>query len=58
VTQVPLAPARQDGRVNAAQPSLFGSVDEAAERLAGVGYLASTAVADQSPAALCVSADA
>jgi MoxR-like ATPase len=31
--------------VNAAQPSLFGSVDEVAERLAGVGYLASTAVA-------------
>jgi MoxR-like ATPase len=27
------------------QPALFGSVDEVAERLAGVGYLASTAVA-------------
>src|SRR5688500_9577598 len=38
-------PARHDGRVNAPQPPLFGSVDEVAERLAGVGYLASTAVA-------------
>jgi MoxR-like ATPase len=31
--------------VNVPQPALFGSVDEVAERLAGVGYLASTAVA-------------
>src|SRR5437763_15232392 len=37
--------ARHDGRVNVPQPALFGSVDEVAERLAGVGYLASTAVA-------------
>ena len=32
-------------RVNAPQPPLFGSVPDAAQRLAGVGYLASTAVA-------------
>jgi MoxR-like ATPase len=38
-------PAGHDGRVNVPQPVLFGSVDEVAERLAGVGYLASTAVA-------------
>jgi MoxR-like ATPase len=31
--------------VSSPQPPLFGSVDEVAERLAGVGYLASTAVA-------------
>jgi MoxR-like ATPase len=31
--------------VNLPQPALFGSVDDVAERLAGVGYLASTAVA-------------
>jgi MoxR-like ATPase len=31
--------------VNVPQRALFGSVDEVAERLAGVGYLASTAVA-------------
>jgi MoxR-like ATPase len=31
--------------VNVTQPPLFGSVDEVAERLAGVGYLASTGVA-------------
>ena len=31
--------------MNVPQPALFGSVDEVAERLAGVGYLASTAVA-------------
>jgi MoxR-like ATPase len=37
--------ARHDDRVNVPQPALFGSVDEVAERLAGVGYLASTAVA-------------
>jgi MoxR-like ATPase len=38
-------PARHDDRVNVPQRALFGSVDEVAERLAGVGYLASTAVA-------------
>jgi MoxR-like ATPase len=38
-------PARHDGRVNAPQPPLFGSVDEVAERLGDAGYLASTAVA-------------
>jgi len=38
-------PARHDDHVNVPQPALFGSVDEVAERLAGVGYLASTAVA-------------
>jgi MoxR-like ATPase len=32
-------------RTHSQQPALFGSVDEVAERLAGVGYLASTAVA-------------
>jgi len=32
-------------RVNAPQPPLFGSVPDVAQRLAGVGYLASTAVA-------------
>src|SRR5687767_13626452 len=40
-----LSPARHDGGVSFPQPPLFGSVDEVAERLAGVGYLASTAVA-------------
>jgi MoxR-like ATPase len=35
----------QDGPVNAPQPPLFGSVADVVERLAGVGYLASTAVA-------------
>jgi len=34
-----------DGEVKATQAPLFGSVDEVTERLEGVGYLASTAVA-------------
>ena len=33
------------GRVSSPQSPLFGSVADVAERLAGVGYLASTAVA-------------